>query len=111
MLSCSSHCSNSSFIQCFQESQIKSQYAQSKKAAAAAAAMGVVVGTAQGAGNNAAPSDEEVRQISSLSQQEEMQVDADDVDAIMEAEQGWISIVQLTSQMSFHRVFHNTGRS
>jgi len=49
--------------------------------------MGVGTGTAEGAGNNVALSEEEVRQITRLSEQDEMQVDGDDIDAIMEAEQ------------------------
>lgn len=49
--------------------------------------MGVGPGTTAGAGSNVPPSDEEVRQIARLSEQDEMEVDGDEIDAIMEAEQ------------------------
>ena len=45
------------------------------------------VGVPEGAGSSAVPSEEEVGQITRLSEQEELEADVDDVDAIIEAEQ------------------------
>ena len=80
------HCAYIICVLVPKESQIKSQFAAIKKARAVAASMGVASGSGADGGNSQANiTDAEVSQISSMA--DRMEVDEDEIDAIVEAVQ------------------------